>query len=171
MSDTVHSGSAHFIDPAAALAALALLVLKERVLLGGLPAAHQAAALGLAWCALPENLALREADVNAELKRCLSEECSFLDVDHVELRRRLVDAGWLTRDGFGREYRRVAAADLVAECVPIAAALAGIDPPSWVACIRAVDAAQRAARRQAWESRQDAGQADESQNRAKKRLA
>ncbi len=146
--------SAHFADAAAVLAALAALVQKERVAIGGLPTAQQAAVFGLAWCALPQGVALREADVNAALKRSLGEECSFLAVDHVELRRWLVDAGWLTRDGFGREYRRVAATELPGEAALIAEALSGIDPQPWVAGVRAAAGAQRAARREAWQARQ-----------------
>ena len=157
MSEPVRSGSAHFADASAALAALASLVVKDGVMLGGLSAAHQAAVLGLAWCALPEGVALRESEVNAALKRCLAEECSFLDVDHVELRRWLVDVGWLTRDGFGREYRRVAAGALAPECARIATALGGFHPPRWVASVRAATAAQRDARRQAWEALQAEG--------------
>ena len=160
MSEAARSGAVHFADAPAALAALASLVLKERMLLGGLPAPHQAVALGLAWCALPQELVLRESDVNATLKHCLAEECSFLNVDHVELRRWLVDAGWLTRDGFGREYRRVAALDLPYPHALIASALTGMDPRSWVAGIRAADATRRGARRRAWEARQATGPGD-----------
>lgn len=156
MSDTERSGTVHFDDPAAALAALGALVLKERVMLGGLAAPNQAAALGLAWGALPEGATMREPEVNAALKRCLAEACGFLDVDHVELRRWLVDAGWLTRDGFGRQYHRVDAADLPAEQATIATAVSSIDPPRWAADICAAAAAERSARRQAWEARQAA---------------
>jgi hypothetical protein len=163
VSGTARSGPAHFADPAAALAALASLVLKERVLLGGLPAPQQAAVLGLAWCALPAGVALREPEVNAALKRCLAEACSFLDVDHVELRRRLVDVGWLVRDGFGREYRRLAAQGLAAEYAHIATAVSAIDPPRWAAGIRDAATAQRNARRQAWEARQAAEPAQRTQ--------
>ncbi len=143
-----------FESSAAVQAVLAALVVKDGVMLGGLAAQPQAVALGLAWCALAPDLALREADVNAALKRCLAEEGSFLDVDHVELRRWLVDAGWLARDGFGREYRRVALADLPARSAAIGAALQALDPPAWVAGVRAAEAAQRDARRLAWEARQ-----------------
>lgn len=134
-------------------AALAALVLKDGVMLGGLAMQAQALALGLAWCALPADAALRETEVNTALKRCLADEGRFLDVDHVELRRWLVDAGWLLRDGFGREYRRVPAHELPAHNAPMGAALLAIDPPAWVAGVRAAAAQQRAARRQAWEAR------------------
>jgi hypothetical protein len=134
--------------------ALASLALKDGVMLGGLAEQPRSVALGLAWCAVPPDRTLRETDVNTALKRCLAEEGSFLDVDHVELRRWLVDAGWLARDGFGREYRRVAVGELPAGHAIVASALSAIEPTSWVAKVRAADAQQRAARRQAWEARQ-----------------
>ena len=142
------------MSDAAVQAVLAALVVKDGVMLGGLAAQAQAVALGLAWCALPQDTVLRETDVNMALKRCLVEEGSFLDVDHVELRRWLVDAGWLARDGFGREYRRVAAGDLRADNASIAAALEPLDTPRRVAGIRAAQAQVRSARRQAWQARQ-----------------
>lgn len=139
-------------NASAVLVTLAILVVKEGVMLGGLSAAHQAAALGLAACALPADVVLREADVNMALKHSLSASCSFLAVDHVELRRWLVDAGWLSRDGFGREYRRVAPEHLPEAVAPIAAALAGITPDVWVREVRQRAAAAREARRLAWEA-------------------
>ncbi len=149
-------GPTHFADNAAVLAALTGLVLKEGVALGGLPAAQQAAALGLAWSTVPAGAALREADVNVALKQALSSSCRFLAVDHVELRRWLVDAGWLRRDGFGREYRRVAASELPIASATIAAALMGIDDPvQWVHDVRERDAAAREVRRRAWQERQE----------------
>ena len=137
-------------------AALAALVLKEGVLLGGLAESDRAVALGLAWCALPDGVVLREGDVNAALKSCLADACSFLAVDHVELRRWLVDTGWLVRDGFGREYRRLEPGDLPQTLAPMALALRAIDPPRWVASLRAADVQRRAERRHAWEARQAA---------------
>ena len=144
-------------NASAVLATLAVLVVKEGVMLGGLSVAHQAAALGLAACTLPADVVLREADVNMALKHSLSGSCSFLAVDHVELRRWLVDAGWLSRDGFGREYRRVAPEHLPAAAAPIAAALSGITPEVWVLEVRQRAAAAREARRRAWEARPSQG--------------
>lgn len=155
MSAQTGPGRSHAAaDAATVQATLAALVIKDGVLLGGLAAQPQAVALGLAWCALPGEASLREADVNVALKRCLADEGSFLDVDHVELRRWLVDSGWLVRDGFGRQYQRVSPADLPADSAPIAAALVSLDTPRWVGGIRAAEAQQRTARRQAWEARQ-----------------
>jgi len=145
------------------LTTLAALVVKEGVGLGGLPTAQHVAAMALAWSALPRHAALREADVNLALKRCLAEEGRFLQTDHVELRRWLVDAGWLARDGFGREYRRVAPGDLPAAFRPVAEALETLDPVAWVSGIREHAASQRVARRRAWLARQGAedGEGDE----------
>jgi hypothetical protein len=137
------------------LATLAALVVKEGVGLGGLPAAQLVSALALACSALPRQVALRETDVNTALKRCLAEEGRFLQTDHVELRRWLVDGGWLARDGFGREYRRVGTGDLPVEFRSVAEALEAQDPVSWVVGIRERVAAQREARRLAWLARQE----------------
>lgn len=133
---------------------LGSLVLKDGVRLGGLPPSQQGPALCMAWCALPAEIDLTEAAVNETLKRCLSEECGFLGVDHVELRRWLVDAGWIKRDGFGRVYRRVRVSELPADSASVASTLAGVDVREWVASVRAAADSARAARRQAWLARQ-----------------
>jgi hypothetical protein len=73
-----------------------------------------------------------------------------MDTDHVELRRLLVDAGWLARDGFGREYRRVAPPALPASSAELAQALPGPDLPAWVIALRGEHQSQREARRQAF---------------------
>lgn len=46
-----------------------------------------------------------EPAINDVLKRWLADVGRGLETDHVSLRRALVDAGWLTRTGDGREYR------------------------------------------------------------------
>lgn len=137
------------------MAPLARLVVKQRVSLGGLSDDERRAALSLAWASLPWG-ALREAEVNQALKTALDQACSCLGTDHVELRRWLVDAGWLARDGFGREYRRLAEADVYAANRPWAAAWAREDAAAWVAAQRGHHAAARAQRRQRWEGGQQA---------------
>lgn len=132
---------------------LAALVVKDGVSLGGLTPQQRLLALALACTRVPAGVVLREADVNAALKLALDDECRCIGVDHVELRRWLVDTGWLVRDGFGREYRRVAPADLRVELQPIAAKLAGIDAPAWVAQRRAAETERRALRRAEWQAR------------------
>jgi hypothetical protein len=131
------------------LAGLPALVVKDGVGLGGLAAEAQALALAVVWATLPGG-PMTERQVNDALKAALAAPAVFLDTDHVELRRWLVDAGWLTRDGFGREYRRVAAAAVAAPWRDLAAALRGLDVAECVQRWRAEKAAQRAARRQAF---------------------
>jgi len=94
-----------------------------------------------------------ERDVNEALKAQLAGVANFLDTDHVELRRWLVDAGWLTRDGFGREYQRVAAAALPATLQPLATAFEGVDTDAIAAATRAAHSAGRDDRQRAWRQR------------------
>jgi hypothetical protein len=75
---------------------------------------------------------------------------AWLDLDHVELRRWLVDAGWLLRDGYSREYRRVEAAALPERQCAWAPALAAIDIGHWVSVQRAAQHDARESRRRAW---------------------
>ncbi|MDH5539992.1 MAG: DUF2087 domain-containing protein [Rhizobacter sp.] len=144
----------HFADSPTVLAALATLVQKDGVSLGGLTPAQLAAALGLAACTVPADAVLREAEVNAALQRALGETCSFLGTDHVELRRWLIDAGWLRRDGFGRAYQRVAMPDLSPAQAQIAVALNSVDPVGWTSAVREQWARLRAQRKTAWMGRQ-----------------
>ena len=135
------------------LETLASLVVKDELGLGRLGQAQRALVLGLAWCSLPSAAAMREIDVNIALKRALAGTCCFLGIDHVELRRWLVDCRWMQRDGFGREYRRVPALQLAQPQQEIAAALSLVDLGSWVNDLRRAAAARREQRRRAWEAR------------------
>ncbi len=128
---------------------LAALVVKDRVGLGGLATTQQLAALALVWAGLPDAV-ISEPAINAQLKVQLAGPSAWLATDHVELRRWLVDAGWLQRDGFGREYRRTPRAGLRPAQAPWADALAVVDTVEWVAGQRRAHAAARDARRQAW---------------------
>jgi len=132
------------------LTALKTLVVKEGVGLGGLPAVQQSLVLALVWAGLPADSAVSERQVNECLKAQLNGAAIFLDTDHVELRRWLVDAGWLQRDGYGRAYRRVAADALAADQRLLADALVGVDTGAWVAEARAAQRARREARRRDW---------------------
>jgi len=140
--------------PVEPLRALALLVVKDGVGLGGLPAAQQALVLAWVWAGLPADQVIDERQVNRLLQAQLAGAAAFLDTDHVELRRWLVDAGWLARDGYGREYRRIAVEALAAPQRALADALADIDTAAWVAATRAEHRAQRDARRRAWQAAQ-----------------
>lgn len=131
---------------------LAALVVKEGVGLGGLSVAHRPWPLALVWSGLPAQTVLTERQLNELLKAELAGAVAFLDTDHVELRRWLVDAGWLTRDGFGREYRRVGLDALSAGQREVADALAAIDPATWVAEVRTAHRTRREARRAQWQA-------------------
>jgi hypothetical protein len=130
--------------------ALRALVVKNGLLLGGLPAAQRELALGIAAAAIAEGIEHGEPQVNAALRRCLAAQASFLDTDHVELRRWLVDTGWWRRDGFGRAYVRVPAQELPATLQAVRRELEALDLPAWVAAQRARWHAEREARRAAW---------------------
>jgi Uncharacterized protein conserved in bacteria (DUF2087) len=138
-------------------AALATLLIKERVHLGLLSAADRALALTWVWLGLPhasERPALSEAEINTTLKAQLAGAARCLATDHVELRRWLVDSGLLQRDGFGRAYQRVEAALLPLPLQPTAQALSGLDSQAWVRERLQRLAIERAARRAAWEASQ-----------------
>jgi len=137
-------------DAADPLHALEVLVVKDGVGLGGLPAAQQSLALALVWAGLPADAAVSEREVNDALKAQLAGAAVFLDTDHVELRRWLVDAGWLQRDGYGRAYRRVAAATMAPDQRALADGLADLHTDAWVAEVRAAHRARREARRRDW---------------------
>jgi hypothetical protein len=111
-------------------------------------------ALGIAAAAIAEGSEHSEPAVNAALKRCLAGEGAFLDTDHVELRRWLVDSGWWRRDGFGRAYARVPAAELPPALQALRQALGqaldALGPAAWVAAERARVQRERELRRAAW---------------------
>jgi Uncharacterized protein conserved in bacteria (DUF2087) len=139
------------------LQTLAALVVKDEVSLGGLPASTQVLALAAAHATLPPGAVLNEREVNEALKAALAGPICWLATDHVELRRWLVDAGWMVRDGFGREYRALSHAALRADLQPLARALATIDLKSWVGAERERWRSERAARHKDWLARQGAG--------------
>ncbi|WP_088278943.1 DUF2087 domain-containing protein [Ideonella sp. A 288] len=132
---------------------LADLVVKDGVGLGGLTPALRGKALALVWAGMPPTV-MDERAVNVALKHLLAGAASFIDTDHVELRRWLVDAGWLWRDGFGREYRRVDPGGVPEADRSLAQALAAIDVGAWAASQRQAREAERLARRAAWQARQ-----------------
>ncbi len=130
------------------------LVCKTGVGLGLLSPAQRAMALLVAAQTLPLGAAMSEPEVNAALKDCLAGPASFLDTDHVELRRWLVDTGYWRRDGFGRSYERMPVADLqpaLLEAIDQVRGFTGsVALSAWIADRRAGAHAQRAARRAAW---------------------
>jgi hypothetical protein len=88
-----------------------------------------------------------EPEVNEGLRQWLAGPGAMLAVDHVELRRWMVDMGVLARDGFGRAYERAAAPQEIDRAI---AHLAGHDLAAVVRDARSRHAADRAARKAKW---------------------
>jgi hypothetical protein len=133
-----------------ALAPFAQLVVKHGVRPGLLDEAERRLALGLVWAGLPDAQVMTEAQVNTAIKALLAGPAAFLDVDHVELRRWLVDAAWLSRDGFGHAYFRVAELALSPLQAAAVAPLLGLDVAEWAAALVQARQAERERRRLAW---------------------
>ena len=127
---------------------LAALVVKDGLSLGLLAEPDRALVLAWAATAIEPGRAHREADVNRLLAAWLGGPGAMLRTDHVELRRWLVDAGFVGRDGFGRAYVRGEA-----EAARAGALLGGATGESLagaVEALRATKAQEREARRQAF---------------------
>jgi tRNA(adenine34) deaminase len=103
---------------------------------------------------LPQDEGLDERAANERLKRFLAETGSFVDTDHVELRRWLADLGYLRRSDRGSDYRRGALPEWL---TPAAAQLDLGQLATAVADARAADAQKRAARKAAWLAQQARG--------------
>ena len=136
---------------AAPLEHLARLVVKNGVSLGLSAEPERQLALVWVWAGLRAGRVMNETDVNNALKAQLAAPVACLQTDHVELRRWLVDAGWLQRDGYGREYR---CAPAPAAHAAWAEALRAFDRTAWTADRRNAHEAGREARRQRWEKQQ-----------------
>jgi tRNA(adenine34) deaminase len=97
--------------------------------------------------AFPDDRLLDERSANEILKSFLDSAGAMLATDHVELRRWLVDTGFVRRSDYGTDYRRGTFPDWLADAAGeldagrIAAAVRGA---------REARDAQREARRQAW---------------------
>lgn len=94
---------------------------------------------------------LSEREANEHIKAFLERAGAMLAVDHVELRRWLVDNGVLARDGFGRAYTRGQPRDEIALAM---SELAGVDVGKVVAEARERDASRRAERKRVWQASQ-----------------
>ena len=136
---------------AAPLEHLARLVVKSGASLGLLAEPERQLALAWVWAGLPAGRVMNETDVNNVLKAQLAGPVACLHTDHVELRRWLVDARWLQRDAYGREYR---CAPAPAAHAAWAEALQAFDTTAWTADRRNAHEAGREARRQRWEQQQ-----------------
>jgi len=82
------------------------LCVKRNATLGNMPRRDLQLTLCLAALAIPSATSLSEPQVNDALQQWLAGTGSMLRIDHVELRRHLIDAGLWQRDGFGRQYER-----------------------------------------------------------------
>ena len=91
-----------------------------------------------------------EGEVNDVLRDWLAHEGSMLAVDHVELRRWLVDCRVLARDDYGRAY---ALGSPSADIAALVAALSGADLRAHGAAARARDAQAREVRKRQWAAR------------------
>jgi hypothetical protein len=129
---------------------LELLVLKSGLHLGLLSDADRALVLALAACAIESGPTLREDEVNRRLSNWLADDGAMVQTDHVELRRWLVDAGYLARDGWGYAYvRGPAELDLARQV------LGTTDGTALASAVRSVKVAAqsaRVARRRAFEA-------------------
>ena len=124
---------------------LRALVVKRGLGLGLLSSDKRRLVLALAASQFEAGQAYPEQAVNALLTNWLSGGGEMLRTDHVELRRWLVDLGFVERDGFGRAYRRVDAALL-----PFAADLGAASAEAlntMAACEKAAWRESRVARR------------------------
>jgi tRNA(adenine34) deaminase len=99
----------------------------------------------------PADRLLDERGANTVLKQFLASAGAMLDTDHVELRRWLVDTGFVRRSDFGSDYRRGA---LPAWLQEAASALGPGEIAAAVGQARDARDAQREAKRQAWLARQ-----------------
>ena len=97
--------------------------------------------------AFPRNGSLSEQDANVLLKQFLASAGVMISTDHVELRRWMVDTGFLQRSDYGTDYRRGTMPEWMADA---AAALDFDRIASAVAQARTANEAQRETRRQAW---------------------
>lgn len=89
-----------------------------------------------------------EGEVNELIANWLSSAGGMLDVDHVELRRWLVDMSILSRDVYGRAY---AVAPLPAKLSRLDADIAQLDFAHEFADANTREAHKRAARKAAWQ--------------------
>ena len=110
--------------------------------------------MAAAGCAFSASDACSEREVNARLQSWLAGPGAMLAVDHVELRRWLVDNGVLARDGFGRVYTKGTPRSEIADAM---ACLAGHDLAALVSEARTRDVARREARKAQWTKTQGRG--------------
>ena len=134
------------------IAALGELAIKQGVTLGNMRRPDLLLTLALASLCPPASAQWSEPEVNAALKDWLAGTGAMLQVDHVELRRTLIDFGLWERDGFGRVYRRAATIS-DPELAARLASLMTLDAAGIIVERRALHAAERARRKERSSSR------------------
>ncbi len=102
---------------------------------------------GSAALYFPPDRLLDERAANEVLKHFLATAGAMLATDHVELRRWMVDTGFVRRSDYGTDYRRGAFPEWMSEA---AQALDAVRVGAAVGEARVARDAQREARRQAW---------------------
>jgi len=130
---------------------LAQLATRRRVHLSSLPRGRDLE-LVLASAALhfPPQQLLTEPQANEVLRGFLAGAGSFLATDHAELRRWLVDFGFIARSDHGTDYRRDALPEWLRDA---AGALDASELAQTVLAATKARAARREARKQAWLAR------------------
>ena len=132
---------------------LSVLAVRQGITLGALYSASRddfALVLAAAATSFAADRTYTEREVNDRLRHWLATTGTMLDVDHVELRRWLVDNRLLDRDGFGRAYAVGQPAPALASLV---AAMSGVDLAQVAATARARDAQVREERKRQWHDR------------------
>ena len=141
------------MNEAAVLDRFAALSVRSGLSLGILHASHIAdfnLMLAVAARAFAAGRSYAEGEVNDVLRDWLAHEGSMLAVDHVELRRWLVDCCVLARDDYGRAYAlRAPLPDIAA----LIAALSGADLRAHGDAARLRDAQAREERKRHWVAR------------------
>ena len=131
-----------------------VLAVRRGLSLGALhssSAGDAALVVAAAAAAFSRNRSYTEREVNDVLRHWLAHAGAMLDVDHVELRRWLVDSRLLERDGFGRAYQRGSPAS---EAGALVATLESHDLNSIAQEAQARDAAARDERKRQWAARE-----------------
>jgi hypothetical protein len=127
------------------------LVLKSGLHLGLLSEFDRDLVLALAACAIEPARSLREYDVNRRLGDWLADVGAMVHTDHVELRRWLVDSGFVARDDWGHAYVRGPAQ--LERARQILGTTDGVALGCAVRSVRVAAQSARTARRRAFESR------------------
>ncbi|MBX7227993.1 MAG: DUF2087 domain-containing protein [Burkholderiaceae bacterium] len=89
-----------------AIEILKKLAAKRNISLGRMSRIELMVTLAAVSVCLPSSVKMSEVQVNKLLRAWLANTDSMLRIDHVELRRSLIDYGFWQRDSFGRGYWR-----------------------------------------------------------------